>query len=182
MNVEANSNSETKVDSEPRRIVITGFMAAGKTSVAQALATRLQCRMIDLDFIIAERERRSVPALINTEGEARFREAEQRALSVVLEMKRARVIALGGGAWTVSENRSLIESHDCLTVWLDTPFELCWQRIIESEEVRPLAKDKEAAEKLYQVRRPLYALSRLHISATEEQSIEDLAEEIMKAL
>jgi shikimate kinase len=164
------------------RIVITGFMAAGKTSVAQALARRLDCRMIDLDYLISERERRSVPALISDEGVEQFREAERRALGVVLEMNRARVIALGGGAWTIAENRALIAEHNCFTIWLDAPFELCWQRIIESEEVRPLAQDRESAERLYGERRPVYALAGLHIYATQGKSIEDLAGEIIKAL
>ncbi|HEX8747687.1 MAG TPA: shikimate kinase [Pyrinomonadaceae bacterium] len=164
------------------RIVITGFMAAGKTSVAKALAARLGCRMIDLDFIITEREKRSVPALIAEAGEASFREAEGRALRVVLEMNRARVIALGGGAWMLAENRALIAEHDCLIVWLDAPFELCWRRITQGEEARPLAKDRETAEKLFHERRPVYALAQLHISATGEKSVEDLAAEIIRAL
>jgi shikimate kinase len=138
--------------------------------------------MIDLDYIIRESERRSVPELINDEGEARFREAEQRALRVVLEMRRARVIALGGGAWTIAENRALIAEHDCFTVWLDAPFELCWQRITESEEIRPLAKDRETAARLFHERRPVYALAQLHVSATREKSIEDLAAAIINAL
>jgi shikimate kinase len=165
-----------------RPIVITGFMAAGKTSVATALAHDLGCRMIDLDYIISEHERRSVPALIKDGGEAGFREAEGRALGVVLKMNRARIIALGGGAWTMPANRTLIAEHNCFTVWLDAPFELCWQRIIGSEEVRPLAQDRETAERLYLERRPVYALAELHISATDEKSVEDLAAEIIKAL
>lgn len=170
------------MSAQQRRIVITGFMCAGKTTVAKRLAERLNCRMIDLDYLISERERRSVPALINEEGEAGFREAERRALGVVLEMKRARVIALGGGAWMFTENRALIEKHDCLSVWLDTPFELCWQRIIESEEVRPLARDNETAERLYNERRSVYALAGLHIDACAEKSAEDVAAEIISAL
>lgn len=157
-------------------------MCAGKTTVARTLAESLNSRMIDLDFIITERERRSVPALIDEEGEDRFREAEHRALRVVLEMKRARIIALGGGAWTRAENRSLIAEHDCFTVWLDAPFALCWRRILESEEVRPLAHDKETAQRLYDERRALYALAELHLSATEEKSAADLAAEIIGAL
>lgn len=165
-----------------RMIVITGFMAAGKTSVARALAARLNSRMIDLDYLITERERRSVPAMIDDEGEARFREAESNALRVVLQMKRARVIALGGGTWTLSTNRALIAEHDALTVWLDAPFELCWQRITESEEVRPLARDHETARRLYEERRPVYALAELHIAVTVEKSVDDLASEIIAAL
>lgn len=165
-----------------QRVVITGFMGAGKTSVARALARRLGGRMIDLDFIITERERRSVPALIEAEGEAAFREAEERALSVVLKMNRARVISLGGGAWTIEKNRALVRSHDCLTVWLDAPFELCWRRITESKQARPLAQDKESAARLYEERKPLYALAALHIQATADKSVEDLAAEIARAL
>jgi shikimate kinase len=170
------------MSAEERRIVITGFMAAGKTSVAKALAARLNCRMIDLDYLISERERRSVPAIIDDEGEARFRAAERRALAVVLEMKRARVVALGGGTWTLSANRALIAEHSALTVWLDAPFEICWQRITGSEEVRPLARDREMAERLYNERRAVYALAELHIAATHVKSIEDLAAEIILAL
>lgn len=170
------------MSAEERRIVITGFMAVGKTTVAKALAERLNCRMIDLDYIITERERRSVPALINEGGEEQFREAERRALQVVLEMKRARVIALGGGAWTIGSNRALIAAHGCFTVWLDAPFELCWQRIEAGEAVRPLAQDKEKARRLFDERRPLYALAELRISATHEKSAEDLAAEIVNAL
>lgn len=165
-----------------RRIVITGFMGAGKTTVAKALAAHFNCRMIDLDYIITERERRSVPALISDEGEERFREAEGRALRVVLEMKRARVIALGGGAWTMSANRALISKHDCFTVWLDAPFELCWQRIIESEAVRPLARDRETAQRLYDERRSVYALAELRIEVDAEKEVEALAAEIIRAL
>lgn len=170
------------MNAKDRRIVITGFMAAGKTSVARALAERLDSRMIDLDYLITERERRTVPALINEEGEAGFREAERRALRVVLEMNRARVIALGGGAWMIDENRALIAEHDCFTVWLDAPFELCWRRIQASETARPLAEDRETAQRLYDERRAVYALAALHISATEEKSVEDLVAEIRASL
>lgn len=165
-----------------KRIVVTGFMAAGKSTVAAALARRLECQMIDLDFIISEHERRSVPALINEEGEERFREVERRTLGVVLEMNRARVIALGGGAWTMAENRALIAAHDCLTVWLDAPFDLCWSRIAEGEEVRPLAQNVEAARRLFEERKPLYALAALRISVTPEKSADEIAAEIIEAL
>jgi shikimate kinase len=165
-----------------KRIIITGFMAAGKSTVAAALSRRLECQTIDLDFIISEHEKRSVPSLIKEEGEERFREVEHRVLGVVLGTNRARVIALGGGAWTLPENRALIADHDCLTVWLDAPFDLCWRRIVAGEEVRPLAQNQEAARRLFDERRPLYALAALHVSVTPEKSAEEIATEIIHAL
>jgi len=129
-----------------RRIVIIGFMGSGKTTVAQALAQRLGCEMIDLDSFITESEGRSPAGIIEEDGESAFREIETRALREVLEKTTHQVIALGGGAWTIAANRALTTAHDCLSVWLDAPFELCWQRIQSGgNTVRPLAPDRESA-------------------------------------
>lgn len=165
-----------------RPIIITGFMAIGKTTVAKALARKLNCRTIDLDFIITERERQSIPALINEQGEAHFRAAETRALEVVLKNKRARVISLGGGAWTIEQNRALISEHNGFTVWLDAPFEFCWRRILHSHTERPLATDRETARRLYETRRPIYALAQLRVEVGARKSSQDAAMEIIQAL
>lgn len=166
-----------------RHIVLTGFMGAGKTTVAAALARQLNYSAIDLDEVIARREKRSVPALIKEDGEARFRETETLVLQQVLESEKAGVIALGGGAWTLERNRALIAAHDCFTIWLDAPFELCWQRIAASaEDNRPLASDAVSARQLYDKRRPLYALASLRINADTSRSVDDVAAEIVSAL
>ena len=169
-------------DERQQRIVLTGFMGAGKSTVAAALARRLNCRAIDLDEIISQHERQSVPALINGSGEAQFRETETSILRIVLENKTASIIALGGGAWTLARNRALLEEHDCLTVWLDAPFELCWQRIVSAKDERPLARDRQSAHKLYDERRPLYELAALRVSAGADRSADDVALEIIQAL
>src|SRR5713226_4695050 len=141
-----------------RRIVIVGFMSCGKTTVAVELARRLGCGMIDLDSFITDREGRSPAEIIEQEGEPAFRAIETRALQAILENDAARVIALGGGAWTIDVNRTLAEEYDCLSVWLDAPFELCWERIMASGTIRPLAPERERAEALYDSRRPAYDL------------------------
>ncbi len=160
------------------RIILTGFMCAGKTTVAHALARRLGCRSIDLDEFIAAREGRSISAIISEVGEQHFREIETRALRDALADKAARVIALGGGAWTLERNRAILAQHDCLTVWLDAPFELCWQRIMNDSRLRPLARDKEQTRTLYEDRMDSYALATLHLHAATEKSPDTLATEI----
>lgn len=161
-----------------RRIVLTGFMCAGKTTVARALAARLGCAMLDTDVALVEREGRSIEAIIAADGEPRFRHLERDALSAILERDHSRIIALGGGTWTVAENRALIAAHDCLIVWLDAPFELCWQRIANSADARPLARDRERARELYDTRRAAYELATLRVEITEARSAEDTAAEI----
>ncbi|MDQ1558971.1 MAG: shikimate kinase [Pyrinomonadaceae bacterium] len=175
-----------------RRIVLTGFMCAGKTTVARALAARLGCAAADTDARVVARAGRSIEAIIDSDGEARFRQLEHAALRDILESgddtgardssddTGACVIALGGGAWTIAENRALIAAHRCLTVWLDAPFELCWQRVTNSaaDAARPLARDRERARELYDARRAAYARATLRVRVTEAQSAADTAAEI----
>jgi shikimate kinase len=161
-----------------RRIVIVGFMGCGKTTVAGALAQRLGCAMVDLDSFITDREGRSPAEIIKQEGEPAFRAIETRALQDVLGNSAARVIALGGGAWTIPTNRALAEKHDCLSVWLDAPFELCWQRITSGRTTRPLAPDREGAEALYASRRPAYGQAQIRIDSPEIKGLDGLVMEI----
>ena len=166
-----------------QRIIITGFMAAGKTTIAEALARLLDCSSVDLDAFVTEREGRTPQELIDEEGEAAFREAETRALVEVLERGAAQVIALGGGAWAVARNRTAIFNHRCLTVWLDAPFELCWKRIQSGQEVaRPLGRDSTRALTLYEERLSSYRLAALHVRVDEGRSVREIAEQIAGAI
>lgn len=160
------------------RIVITGFMGAGKTTVARSLARQLNYPLVDLDQLVAMREGRSVKQIIDQDGEQPFREAETLALRDALENNTLCVIALGGGAWTFERNRALVSEHAGVTFWLDAPFELCWQRIRQEGDVRPLARDRESALRLYQDRRALYGLHTLRIEAGEGKSADEVAAEI----
>jgi len=156
-------------------------MGCGKTSVAKALAGQIDSDFIDLDSFITERCGKSPAELIQQNGEQAFREIETSALREVLTLDDAQVIALGGGAWTIEENRALVESHGYLAVWLDAPFELCWSRIQSGDTVRPLAPDREAAQGLYQSRRQTYELASLKLAVDEPDSPESIARRILQS-
>jgi shikimate kinase len=162
-----------------RRIVLLGFMACGKTTVAKELARQLECKFADLDSFIIECHSRSPAEIIQHDGEEKFREIETLALRDVLQSNDARVIALGGGTWTIPANRTLIALHDCVSIWLDAPFELCWQRINASPTERPLAPDHDAALARYEARRADYSLAK-QITVTEASTPATLAEEILR--
>jgi shikimate kinase len=158
-------------------------MGAGKTTTALALSRRLSCTMVDLDCLITEREGRTPQAIIDEDGEERFRQLETEALSEVLEADRApSIIALGGGTWTIPHNRALINEHEGLTIWLDAPFELCLRRIESEGAKRPLGRDSGAARELYDKRRAFYDEAMLRVEAGEDKTAEMLAAEIAYAL
>ena len=166
------------------RVVITGFMGAGKTTVGRALARLLGETFVDLDDAVKELEGRAPRELIDEEGEDYFRAAETRALGRVLGEGAAGVVATGGGAWALARNRSLVAAHGCLSVWLDAPFDLCLLRIDAegARDSRPFARDGARARALYEERLAAYRLAALRVPVTPESDAEGLAAEIAAAL
>jgi shikimate kinase len=159
-------------------IVIIGFMGCGKTEVARALARRLDLPVIDLDVTIAQQQGRTAAQLIREDGEQAFRAIETKTLHALLESNRRAVIALGGGAWITELNRRLIDEYNCVSVWLDAPFDLCWQRIEASAEDRPLGRTREQAEQLYRERQPVYQQATLRVPVEAQESVETVVARI----
>ena len=166
---------------DEKRIVLTGFMGVGKTTVAKHLASMLECERIDLDAVIAEREHRSIAEIIEQEGIERFREIETANLRRILE-ENARIIALGGGAWTVEENRRLIKARNLTTVWLESSFEHCWLNISASKRVRPLARNKSEARRLFEERQKVYCLADWHFIIKPEFNSFEVAKRIAEEI
>jgi shikimate kinase len=170
------------MNEQAQAIIITGFMGAGKTTIATLLSRKLRCTMIDLDDFITDRTGRTPQAIIDEDGEPRFRELESQALRDALEIHNARIIALGGGTWTIDNNRTLINAHNGFTVWLDAPFKLCWRRIESESRSRPLARNFHNARELYDRRRAFYDQAMLRIEVSEEKGAGMIASEIIEAL
>lgn len=160
------------------RIVLTGFMGVGKSTVARCLAQILQTTRLDLDRFIEINESRTIPEIINAEGEARFRDIETKNLDRVLSGTRATIIALGGGTWTLERNRALIKFHGCTTVWLESTFEHCWRNISLSKQKRPLAADRRTARDLFAERQKLYCLADWHFTVKPQLTFFDIARQI----
>jgi shikimate kinase len=156
-------------------------MGSGKTKAARALGTLLNRSVIDLDNEITRLNGSTPAELITQLGEDAFRKIETEVLREVLD-KGAEIIALGGGAWTVEQNRTALTARKTLVIWLNLPFDSCWKRISDSKGARPLAPDREQAKTLYNQRLPLYQLAALHIEATEEMEAMEVAERVVAAI
>lgn len=145
-----------------RPIVLVGFMAAGKSRIGRLLADRLKLPFVDTDAEIEEVYRRPVVEIFDRVGEAEFRRRERELISRLL-FEEARVISLGGGAFTDDQTRSAA-NRQALTVWLDTPLDLVLARLGRSDS-RPLAANKSEQEirALWDQRRAFYEQAKLRI-------------------
>jgi shikimate kinase len=144
------------------KIYLVGFMGAGKTSVARALARRLGWEAVDVDEVIERRERLPVSDIFALRGEAYFRAAERTVLFE--QIGRAHlVVATGGGTFADAQNRAAINS-DGVSVWLDVPLERLIERV-PADGRRPLASDRGAFERLYHIRRTAYMQAHVRLDA-----------------
>lgn len=157
------------------KLYLVGFMAAGKSTVAQAVARRLKWRAEDIDELIEARERRTVADIFQKQGEAYFRGAEREILKLLLPLRHL-VVATGGGTFMDPDNRAAI-NMDGISVWIDVPFEELLARIPQDGR-RPLAADRAAMERLFAARTEAYAAARIRIDAAGAGA-EDVAERII---
>jgi shikimate kinase/3-dehydroquinate synthase len=141
-----------RLDRALKHVALIGFMGAGKTTLADEVARRLNRQLIEVDRLIEQKSGRSIPELF-AQGEVVFRELEERVIRGVLANPRPGVVDLGGGAVTSPEVLRLLHDH-ATTVWLDTDLDTCWQRVRESD--RPLAQDEAEFRRLFDERRALY--------------------------
>lgn len=157
-------------------IFLVGFMGAGKSTVGRALAEHMEYDFFDLDELIQARAGKSVQAIFGELGEAEFRRLEHEAIGVCHDKSRA-VIALGGGAYVLEENRALLRTIG-KAVWLDCPLDICLRRI-SGDASRPLLGNEDDMRQLLAERRPAYAQAD-YVVETGELSPEQLVIEITR--
>jgi shikimate kinase len=158
-----------------RRIVLTGFMGAGKSTIGRELATQLGWAFLDLDHHLEQRAGATIPALFELHGEPKFRRLESAALVSTLHLANT-VIALGGGTPEIHTNRLLIEqAPGTLTIFLDAPFPVLFDRCVlqaltPGTTDRPVLKNPVLAEDRFRLRLPHYRRLARITQPTENQT------------
>ena len=188
INIQTNTLTEpTAVDASTvpadlRRIVLTGFMGAGKSTIGRILASRIGWAFLDVDTHLENRTGATISQLFERHGEARFRRLESSALASALARTHT-VLALGGGAPEEITNRLLVEQTPAtLTIFLDAPFPTLVDRCMLQDIARPVLEDPVAAQLRFARRHPLYRrLARLTFDTTA-QTPEETVETLLDAL
>ncbi len=160
------------------RFFLVGFMGSGKTTLGREVAERMGLPFVDLDQRIEEASGMSVSEIFAREGEAGFRRRESDALAEIIARPEPFVIATGGGAFAVSENRRSMKSAG-VVVWLDVPISEILARIEGFN--RPLWKTAEEVRELHERRRSSYQEAH-HRLALDGASPSDAVERLYRLL
>jgi shikimate kinase len=157
----------------PRRIVLTGFMGSGKTTVGPLVAARLGWRFIDADDIIEAEAGVPITEIFARHGEVAFREQE-RATIARLAATDNLVLALGGGAIETAATRELLLSTPgTLLIHLEVELSTTLVRCGGTEHTRPILADQANLANRYERRLPLYRTA--HISIPVDKLTPDQA-------
>jgi shikimate kinase len=176
------NNAPPLISTHLRRLVLTGFMGAGKSTIGRLLAARLNWIFLDLDAHLESRTGATIPQLFERHGEAHFRRLESSALASALGQNHT-VLALGGGTPEELTNRLLLEQTPAtFTIFLDAPFPTLFDRCVLQDITRPVLDDPEAAQARFAARHPLYLrLAGLTVE-TSAHTPADTVEHILAAL
>ncbi len=164
------------------RVVLVGFMGAGKTSVGRRLAGRLGWRFVDVDEAVERAAGVSVPEIFRRHGEARFRALEERTAAGIFEEDLV-VVATGGG-WGAHPGRLDTLPPGTVSVWLEVGAAEAVRRAAGRPGRRPLLDvddPLEAARDLLRRRAPHYARATLRVD-TEGHSVDDVTATILRIL
>ncbi|MCD4651500.1 MAG: shikimate kinase [Candidatus Cloacimonetes bacterium] len=133
------------------RVVIIGFMACGKSWWSKKLSESLQIPMYEIDDIIIETENRTIREIFTEEGEAYFRNQEEKALqSLPLDC----IVSTGGGVVEREPNRNWLKKPENFTIWLSVPFQQCYSQLVVGDNRPQLTRKK--LEEMWRFRQPLY--------------------------
>ena len=153
-----------------KRIILIGYMGAGKTTVGRALARELGLQFYDLDWYIESRRHRTVGQLFAEVGEDVFRQIERNMLHEVAEFEDV-VVSCGGGTPCFFDNMDYLNQQGQVVYLKCTPEVLCGH-LAMSRNDRPLLRGKSRDELLAFIteqlsrREPFYSKARYTVDVT----------------
>lgn len=163
-------------------IVLTGFMASGKTTIGKRIAEISDYTFIDTDEMIIEKEERTINEIFEKDGEEYFRKIESEIISKVSGMDNM-IISTGGGT-VLNKNNICVLRRNGVVFNLAPDFSVIESRMAEAVKNRPLLQNSniENIKKRFNDRLPFYdnCDKKIHISA--RTTIDEISWEILEEM
>ena len=122
------------------KIFFIGFMGTGKTHSGRQLSEKLGIPFFDLDVEIVAHDGKSINEIFAKQGEEYFRLLEKDVLHIIAEYHESFVMACGGGTPCYYNNIDYMNKEG-ISIWLNTPLDTLYTRLINEKEKRPLIKE-----------------------------------------
>lgn len=163
-----------------KNIVLIGHMGSGKTLIARKLSKLNNINHLDSDKIIEDFTEKSIKSIFEINGEAYFRNIEEKIVLDILN-KNDTIISLGGGSILSSKVRKLLKNNS-ITIFLDVDTKTLQLRLKNSKK-RPLINQFNIEEKIKDLdkqRRKYYLLA--DITIKNHKNTNETIQELIKKL
>ncbi len=157
------------------RMLFCGFMGSGKSCLLEKIkqeSIQSNYLFVDLDIHLINRYSfNSVVEMIASVGIDVFRKKELIELNILLKENSDCLIALGGGCqfWDLPKCLDM----EFKTIWLDTPFEICYERA-KIQGGRPFITDYDNTLELYNKRLSNYQKADLCLDVIRQKQIKNI--------
>lgn len=170
-----------------RKIILVGYMAAGKSTIAQVLSEKTGIKIADIDGLIEDKIGLSIAEIFEQEGEVFFRKTEHTIFKEILENDENLIISTGGGTPCYANNHLLLTGKNVVSIYLQASIDVIIRRLKSLEKERPLVADKSEDEMLEFVAKHLFERSYFYNQATfkivvDNKSSEEITKEILLLL
>ena len=168
------------------RIIIIGYMGAGKTTLGKALAARLGIPFYDLDWYIESRMRKTVKEIFDERGEEGIRHIERNMLHEVAEFEDV-VVSCGGGTPCFFDNMDYMNEQG-KTLYLKATPEVLYSHLKMGKGVRPLLLNKTPEElkafisQQLEQREPYYAKARYTLDISLLDSSDKISQSVEETI
>lgn len=175
---EREDNTEMRArDAAVRRVVLTGFMGSGKSTVGPLLAERLGWRFLDADDVLVAETGMPISEFFARHGEPAFRQRERETIARLIAGEPGLVLALGGGAIEDAGTRELLlNTPGTLLVHLEVTLATTLARCRGTEHTRPVLADEANLRARYERRLPLYREAHVSLDVNSLSPVEVVAE------
>lgn len=167
-----------------KKILLCGYMASGKSTIAGLLSKASGIPYKDLDHIIEQKAQKSISDIFLQDGEIKFRKMEHEALKEAVSHEQPFILALGGGTPCYANNHEFLKRDDVVSVYLKAGIGELLTRIKKQDAKRPLldsltpeAQEEFIAQHLFE--RSYFYHQAKHVVTVDGKLPEDIVNEIM---
>lgn len=165
------------------KIILVGYMAAGKSMVAQKLSKHLKIATFDLDDLIEKKLQMSILEIFKIKGELFFRKMEHQIFKEMMESQDSFILSTGGGTPCYANNHFYLKKEFGHSFYLKTSVQSLVQRLEHETKNRPILHQNAGIEleefiAKHLFDRGFYYMQAQHIISTDDKSIEIIAQEI----
>ncbi len=170
-----------------QKIILVGYMAVGKTTIAALLSKKTSIEWVDLDKMIEKEAALSITEIFKEKGEILFRKMEHKLFTQLVNNSKKSIISTGGGTPSYADNHLLLNGENVISIYLKASIGTVYERLLSEREQRPLVANQSEGELKEFIAKHLFERSYFYNQSTHTITVDaktpqEIVEEILVLL